>query len=454
MKAKYFILFSIIAILSLLAFQAMILFDAYRLRKESMEKDVKVLFRTSIEKEVSIRRDENETIKNASLIHANREFLKNDTVYSNAQYVSEERKLNDSEIIEAGIFQLLLHDLGHPFNIQTLDSIVGSELRSLGQYNTYSLIYRDSLGTIIEQTDELTSKKMNKAFTTDALLIVEGRRVQAYVVISPPAVYKSMLGLLISSFLIMAFLFYYLIYQTKTIFTQKKLDALKSDFIHSFIHNIKSPLGTIKTVLVKFIKSELDNRPEMKEKFGKTAMTQIDNLILQAEKILTIAKFEKGLSVVNRTKTDVHVLIAELKEKFSVSGAKQILIRTSVSIDGDWEVYLDRSLMREALSNLIDNAIKYSGNPVEITVDCHTIGTTLQFRVIDNGYGISEKDQLHIYEKFERGAAVKRKEALGFGLGLSYVRLVAEAHGGIIALFSQLGEGSEFSISIPFQQEQ
>ena len=452
MKAKFFILISIFAIISLLAFQTMILNDAYRVRKESMEKDVKVLFRTSVEKEVSIRRDENETIKNASLIHANREFLKNDTVYSNAQYVSEERKLNDSEIIEAGIFQLLLHDLGHPFNIQTLDSIFGSELRGAGLNLSHTLIFRDSLGTLIEQTKELTPKKMSKAFTTEALLIVEGRRVQAHVVISPPAVYKTMFELLVSSFLIMAFLIYFLIHQTKTIFTQEKLDKLKTDFIQSFIHNIKSPIGTIKTVLMQLIKSELDNKRELKERLGDTALMQIESLLLQSEKILTIAKYENGIPIIHRTKTDVNEMIAELKDKFSISSNKQISIRTSVSIDGDQDTYFDRSLIREALSNLIDNAIKYSGNSVKVSIDCHTSENVLQFRVTDNGYGISEKDQRHIFEKFERGAAIKRREAIGFGLGLSYVKLVTEAHGGVVSLFSQMGEGSEFSISIPYQE--
>ena len=447
MKTKVVLFISISAILSLLVFQAIILSDAYRLRKKNIETEVNTLFRASVEKEVLFRREESELFKDTRIISRNRESRDKDLDFPKG----EEQELNDSEILEAGLFQQVLHFSNFPFKIHTLDSIIGNDLRNSKLSKNYTLIYCDSLGSIIEQTDQWTLKKMNKAYKTDALLIVDGKRVQAYVIISPPAVFKSLFGLLFASFFIVAFLSFGLIYQTNTIFTQKKLDALKTDFIHSFIHNIKSPLGTIKTILVKLLSNELDDIPTLKENFGKKGMSQIENLLIQSEKILTIARIEKGLSVVNRSKTDVHVMIEELRDKFTDSSNKQVSIQTSVSIDDDQSIYFDRSLICEALSNLIDNAIKYSGDSVAIFIDCHIIENTLLFRVLDNGYGISQKDQLHIYEKFERGAAVKRKEAKGFGLGLSFVKGVAEAHGGIVTLFSNEGEGSEFSISIPFR---
>ena len=434
----------------LLIFQAMILFDAYQLRKESIEKDVKNLFRVSVEKEVSIRLKESEMGDEIPLVSIDKESYEKDTIYSKI----EGHDLNQSEMMEAGVFQQVLqYAYGIPFRIHTLDSIFGNDIRSVGIHGTYSLVYCDSLGNNNQKTDYLTSKQLNKAFKTDALLIVAGNRIQAHVYISPPDVYKSMLSLLISSFIIMFFLGFFLIYQTNTIFTQKKLESLKSDFIHAFIHNIKSPLGVIKTIIMKLYQGQLDSLPEIKGKFFKTGIIQVENMMNQAEKILTIVKLEKGQSTIVRSHTDIYEMIAELKDKFAVSNDKQVNLHTSVDIDNEKIIYIDKTQIKEAISNLIENAIKYSGDSVNIKINCFIVENTLHISVTDNGFGISQKDQPTIFEKFERGDAVKRKEAKGFGLGLSFVKYVTEAHGGIVSLFSTIGEGSEFTILLPIQSE-
>src|SRR5690606_29569633 len=99
------------------------------------------------------------------------------------------------------------------------------------------------------------------------------------------------------------------------------------------------------------------------------------------------------------------------------------------------------TMLTNAVSNLIDNAIKYSGNSVNINIRCEQKDKDVFIYIKDNGYGMSEKDQVKVFTMFERGKAVTRKEAKGFGLGLSYVKRVVEAHGGTVNLFSKEGEG-------------
>jgi len=403
------------------------------------------LMRSAVEKEVMIRRGMSETNKGISFIDES--AFKEDTISRSRELFD----LNEQELIEAGFFQQVLHNFGFPFNFSTLDSIFSSELQKEKLSRHFSLYFRDSTGVIIEQTKNLTPSQIKKAFHTESLLIVNGKRVQASATISPPVVYQQMIDLLISSGIIVVFLFFCIFYLMKTILTQEKLNTLKNDFMNSFVHNIKSPLGTIKTVLSTFLSGDLEKHPDKKDFLGRTGLTQVENLQLLAEQVLTAAKFEKGHLVLHRSTPDMNAMIKELKEKFSVSADKPVSIQTCIEIENEKNISLDVLLIKEAISNLLDNAIKYSGKTVEIFIECKTINDALQIRVVDNGYGISQKDQEKIFEKFERGAAVDRKEAKGFGLGLSYVKYITEIHGGLVQLYSNIGKGSEFTLLFPIQ---
>ena len=441
-KTIWLILF--LAIASLLVFQTFGLYNAFIIEKQAIEKNTNLIFRESVEKEVMIRYNMTDFKKGAS--YAGKLTTEQ---YSNFISGVEVIELDQHELREAGFYQQPAHIRGFPFEIQTLDSIFRYELQKEHLSDCFSLFYRDSTGAIIAQVDNLPESKIKKAYKTDALLIINGNRVQAYVFIAPPVVYKQMTLLLILSFIALIVLFFCIIFQTKTIFSQNKLDKLKEDFFNAFTHNIKTPLGTIKSVLSDLISGRLDNNPDKKEKFGKIAFIQVDNLQMLTERILTIAKLEAGQLKLNLFETDLNVMISELIDKYSVSHEKQVMINSSVDIPEETVVYLDTSLIKDAISNLLDNAVKYSGNSVEISIACSVINDTLHIRVADNGYGISAKDQHNIFKKFERGAAVDRKESKGFGVGLNYVKLVTELHGGKVSLSSKTGEGSEFTLSLP-----
>jgi two-component system phosphate regulon sensor histidine kinase PhoR len=444
-KSIWFVFF--LAITSLLVFQAFGLYYTYSLKKDDIEKNTNALLRSSVEKEVMSRYEKGRLSKGDI-------FTAHLTVEEKAKFMHGVKvyKFDEQELLEAGFYQQPAHISGFPFEIQTLDSIFRRELQKEDISDIMSLFYRDSTGLLIEQAGNLPESKIKKAFKTDPLLIINGNRVQAFVVISPPAIFKQMLLLLVSSFIALIILFFCIIYQTRTIYTQNELDKLKDDFFNAFTHNIKTPLGTIKSVLSNFKSGKIINRPEMIEKFGKIAIAQVEHLQLLIEKILTIAKLEDKLLTLNLSETDIPVMINELKDKYAIFENKQIIINTTFNIDNKKIILLDSELIKEAVSNLLDNAVKYSGKVVEINIACYSTTDTLQIQVKDNGYGISPKDQHNIFKKFERGAAVDRKEAKGFGIGLNFVKNVTELHGGTVSLSSQLGEGSEFTLSLPLPE--
>ena len=439
-KVIWIIFFS--ALVALLAFQVTGLYYHYMLKKEGVERYTNDLLRTSVEKEVLHRRVKAE--QKGDTLYAHKTY----TYTENADTISRGRTVlvaNEQELAEAGIYQLSFHCMGYPFEMQTLDSIFRDALQSEKISTSYALFYRDSIGEVLERAGNLPETKTKKAFKTNSLLIIDGSRVQAFVDITPPAIYRQMLELLISSFIALIVVLLCIIYQMSAIFTQHELDKRKNDFFHAFTHNLLTPLSTIKSVLTSISEAET----AVKEQFVNLGIVQVDNLQLTMEQILALAKLEKGDLKLKLSETNMVELIDELKEKFTVTNQKQVNITTSVEIDKDLHIYLDRTLIKDVVSNLLDNAVKYSGDSVDIRITCSTNGNNLIIRVEDNGYGISEKDQLSLFNKYERGAAVDRKEAKGFGLGLFFVKSAVELHRGVISLSSREGTGSIFTLSIP-----
>ena len=435
----WFALFS--AIMSLLAFQAIWLNNVYKIEKKEIHEKINKILIKSIEKELNIR----------SQYFSIADSLIFDT---DIQLDPSKRNLvlDSDEIIEAGILQQTLKFSGFVFNFNTLDSIFQSELQEKGMPFNYYLSYKDSTKAIIEQTDNLALSTKSNAFYSDSRLIVGGKRVQAIVDISPSEIFKQMFGLLFASFIMFALIVFCVFYQAKTIFSQLKLSRLREDFTHALTHDMKTPLGTINTVLSNFRSGLLDNHPDLQEKMGKTAMDQVDSLLSLVERILTIAKLEKVKKAINRTETDMYAIIKEIEDRFAFSSKKHVSINSSVNLDESEYVFIDSTLIKDAINNLVENAIKYSGESVTIDINCYKLNEQLYISVKDNGFGISDKNKKNIFEKFEWGAATGKMGASGFGIGLSHVNRVAEAHGGIVTLFSIEGDGSEFSIILPLSE--
>jgi two-component system phosphate regulon sensor histidine kinase PhoR len=262
-----------------------------------------------------------------------------------------------------------------------------------------------------------------------------------------------MLIILISSILLFVILVLMVVYQTKTYIRLKDINQLREDLTNAYFHNIKMPLGTISAYIENYRLGLFDDRKDVGERQYALVRKSIDGINALAEQILTISKSENRNLTIERTETDISGIIEELKDKFSINNKKQVNISTSYYLK-DKTVYLDSGLIKYAVANLIDNAVKYSNDPVNININCGlTEDNLLQICVKDDGFGISPKDMEKIFEKFERGAALKRKGgATGFGLGLSFVRGVVKAHNGTINISSEPGKGSEFSLSFPVEK--
>lgn len=427
----------VVAIFVLLLSQAFWLYNAYIIQKEEIVDNLNITLKEAVGKELDAR------------------FLYSE---QKAKEQPERPKkvfrfaLDSSEIEEAGIIsqqevamqQLMLFEDIH-FDLSALDSIYKSMLVQKGIQVKHAVYYRDST-----QTLDYRGKEALSGVSSINIPIVNRREIQAIFAITAPLVLKEMLGILIVSMLMLLLIVACLVYEMRVIFTQRRLARLRDDFSHALIHDMKTPLGTIYMAVDQWGKGNLDTKPELRTKFCETAMAQVLGLQALVDKILTIARMEQNKLTLERRITDVPAMIDGLVDKFKVQVRKSVRFEVDIQME-DCSVVADPIYLQNAISNVIDNAIKYSGNSVEIHILCRSEGEQLFIEIADNGFGISTNDQQKIFEKFERGAAVWRKGAKGFGLGLNYVKRVMEAHGGTVSLCSLEGEGSKFILYIPLK---
>lgn len=230
---------------------------------------------------------------------------------------------------------------------------------------------------------------------------------------------------------------------------QKMMADLRNDFSYAMVHDMKSPLSSI-IMGSRFLHSgKVDDKPEIKEKYFSIIESEAEHLLALVNKLLTISKLENKKLILNKQPVNLEPIIDDLVEKAKAKTEKNIDFTVNLM---EKNVLADDQYLTEAISNLIDNAIKYSKENIEILITSFHTDRYVLLKVRDNGIGISKEDQRIIFDKFERAAVHEhnRKGGVsGFGLGLNYVDQVMQAHGGKVTVSSEKDKFSEFTLYIP-----
>lgn len=237
--------------------------------------------------------------------------------------------------------------------------------------------------------------------------------------------------------------------QIKIIKQQDEIARIREDFSYAMIHDMKTPLSSILMGARILRSGKLDGKPEKKEKYFDILEEEAQHLLALTNKVLTISKLEHGQLLLEKSLIPIRPMLEELTQLFTAKTNKTVTFLLNIEAE---DIFADEEYLKEAVSNLIDNAIKYSGEAIEIQITSCRYNQFTQIKVKDNGIGISLAAQNHIFDKFER-ASINRSNAAdgvtGFGLGLNYVMNVTRSHGGYVSVESQEGKYSEFTISLP-----
>ncbi len=233
------------------------------------------------------------------------------------------------------------------------------------------------------------------------------------------------------------------------IFRQKRLSEIKNDFISNMTHELKTPISTISLASQMLNDTSIPNESKNFDNISRIIGDESKRLGYQVEKVLQMAIFDRGRIRLKRKKTDINELVHNVITNFTLQVSNK-----QGSISEDYEadqavLEVDQVHFTNVISNLVDNAIKYSREAPEIHVKTFNRNGQLIIRVADRGIGIKKEDQRRIFEKFFRAPTGNVHNVKGFGLGLSYVKRIMEEHKGKVSLKSEINMGTEFEISIP-----
>lgn len=259
---------------------------------------------------------------------------------------------------------------------------------------------------------------------------------------------RDMAGVIGSSLMMLMAVAGALIYLLRTLFRQKTLEEMRLDLTHNITHELKTPIAVANAANDSLLDFGAADDAARRTKYLEVIREQLAALGGMVERILTMSVEERGEISLRREALEIRPLLEEVAARFRMKGRGRATIGVEVE-DSRLKVSADRFHLTHALDNLVDNALKYSGEKVQIRLSARRTANGVELRVDDNGFGIDRTAQAHIFEKFYRVPTGDRHDVKGFGLGLYYVRLIVRKHGGDITVTSAPGRGSSFSLTLP-----
>ena len=229
---------------------------------------------------------------------------------------------------------------------------------------------------------------------------------------------------------------------------EKLISEHTTEFLNNMTHEFKTPLTNIALASKMIIKDSANKQDDKIKHYSEIILEENEKLRIQVEQVLSMTALERGEIPLQKTKIDFHELIKESLKYISIQIENK---NGTISLNLNAEKYTvagDKTHLTNAICNLIDNAIKYSKEKPELTIQTYNSGPNLTVIVSDSGIGIDSHFQNKVFDKFFRIPTGDVHDVKGFGLGLAYVKKIIELHEGTIMLHSEKGKGTSFTITL------
>lgn len=332
-------------------------------------------------------------------------------------------------------------EIQSPFTTVGIDSI----LRKSNLNAEITLILQDSVTweTVTIRHSSVISPRFS---VTTPYSELERKAVVIECEIPSSEILRSMGWTLVLASVISLFLILCLVWQIKTIVRLTRLDRMRNMFITTMIHELKRPISTLKMCVSGIENEKMLADKDIKAELMTATRNALDNLSAYFSKLRDITFNNVEQIPLNIISFNLAQLVSDVVSTIQKPSGKTIAFENRVK--DDIQVSADRSHVFNIINNLIENAIKYSGETVRISVEAAVSDRGVSVIVTDTGNGIPLSDQAKIFTRFYRGRAVD-SDIPGMGLGLSYVKLLVEAHGGGVTVDSIPGTGTSFTFTIP-----
>jgi len=352
-------------------------------------------------------------------------------------------------LVNIGI-ELYLADV-NPMKLSAIDSIASVLLKKENIDATfYTRIVDLSSGKVLEVSRKDAPLSLNSISTiksNNIPLNFEQTKVLQLVVLNPlKTIFSQMTGMMTLSLLLCLLCIYCLYILQSSLARQKKLAQSKNDFYNQISHELKRPISIVYQAVDSLLNTKSIENKERRERYLNVSMGELQRMNSKIDMILVMSMDNEGMFELNKVEIDLPGLVKELVERINIPGSKPVKIVVDNKLVHPF-IVADRDHLFQCISNLTDNAIKYSGDSVRIDIGLFEEQGDVCVSVRDNGLGISEENLGKIFEKFERVNVDKKMH--GYGIGLSYVKQIVEKHGGTISVSSEFGKGSEFIIRLP-----
>lgn len=250
---------------------------------------------------------------------------------------------------------------------------------------------------------------------------------------------------------IVSVVFIFFAFAINVILKQKRLSEIKTDFINNMTHELKTPISTIALSSDMLMRGDFTGDPEKVKRYAGIIYKENKRLENQVERVLNVAKMDKDTLKLEKEPFDMHELLNEAKDNFEFNQAES---GGNITLDlqaQKFQIQADPLHMSNVVFNLLDNAVKYCNVLPEIHIKTRNEKNGFVLEISDNGIGIRKEDAKMIFDKFYRVPTGNLHNVKGFGLGLYYVKIIIEQHGGTIHVKSALGKGTTFIIWMPLQ---
>jgi two-component system phosphate regulon sensor histidine kinase PhoR len=301
--------------------------------------------------------------------------------------------------------------------------------------------------------DSASNKNFIIPILPDSGTDLEGLNVADSLVIVVPdfqkQVWGSLIWIILGSGLFTVIIIAAFFITIKTLLNQKKLSEIKSDFINNMTHEFKTPLATISLAIDAIRNPKVQADLTKLEYFSSIIKEENKRMNKHVETILHAALMEKKELQFNIAKVNANVLIAAVVDNFQLQlNEKEAKCILSLDAVQD-EIDIDEQHFSNVISNLVDNAIKYSKEDLTIRIKTFNKSGNFIITVEDNGIGMNKETVKNVFEKFYRAHTGNVHNVKGFGLGMSYVKTIIDALNGEIKVDSTLSKGTVFTLEIP-----